>query len=496
MAGGKKKKKPAANPARGFATTSIASKPKAEAIEVESLLANPKEDQEAIDQQDAQDSKPKSSAEALEAAKNDLSPEEFEKQLEDQELQLLVEKHSVKCKREALRQKTRLETDRRVLRSQAEVLSTRKWLPAELMEEILDLIKTEGRYAGQTTDTSNSQKQASEEDLTIRLWTLHQALVGAGFLEEKVLLALRHVLDVSDKIVAGNKDAIWGMEESLDWLCRECSREELPDYNNGQTKNGLISRSQAGRLFSDTNIMHELIRKETPFDSPIPSGTNTPRFESDTRHMDSSIAIPPPEKERSPVKKVKAVEYDSDIDPDDLLPVYLQCKTKLFELQPAGHRQGRNNRSRIAKADPESAKLLRKIKKIEEDVLFDRYLAEKEWESKRIVLEREASARRNAAELSQDSAESQPPTPSDSDDEVMKEAAKIGAAMLEEDGSDDDALLADLFASLPVNEVDPITGKSSTVVNGKDGSKVTIRDFGKWTGVSPTRVLEEACKAR
>ncbi len=37
MAGGKKKKKPASNPARGFATTSIASKPKAEIIGPESL---------------------------------------------------------------------------------------------------------------------------------------------------------------------------------------------------------------------------------------------------------------------------------------------------------------------------------------------------------------------------------------------------------------------------------------------------------------------------
>jgi ATP-dependent RNA helicase DHX29 len=68
--------------------------------------------------------------------------------------------------------------------------------------------------------------------------------------------------------------------------------------------------------------------------------------------------------------------------------------------------------------------------------------------------------------------------------------------MLEEDSSDDDAALADLFASLPVNEVDPITGKSTTVVNSSNGVKVTIRDFGKWTGVSPTRVLEEACRAR
>lgn len=222
--------------------------------------------------------------------------------------------------------------------------------------------------------------------------------------------------------------------------------------------------------------------------------------------MGGSALVTQTERQRSSVKKISAVEYDSDIDPDDLLPVYLQCKTKLFWSQQTSNRKEAvkaNGRPRIAisgtstpKPDPESAKLLRKIKRIEDDVLFDQYLAERQWESKRIVLERDAAARRNVAELSQDSAESQPPTPSDSDDEVSKEAAKIGAALLEENDSDDDAALADLFASLPVNEVDPITGKSSTVINGKDGIKVTIKDFGKWIGVSPTRVLEEACKAR
>jgi ATP-dependent RNA helicase DHX29 len=220
--------------------------------------------------------------------------------------------------------------------------------------------------------------------------------------------------------------------------------------------------------------------------------------------MGNSITAVHSERPRSPVKKVTGVDYDSDIDPDDLLPVYLQCKTKLFHSQQANNRKaGRKvsgrpsiSGSSVIKADPESAKLLRKIKRIEDDVLFDRYLAETQWESKRILLEREASANRHVAEVSQDGLGSQPATPSDSDDEVSKEAARIGAALLEEDGSDDDAALTDLFASLPVNEVDPITGKSSTVVNGKDGVKVTIRDFGKWNGVSPTRVLEEACRAR
>jgi ATP-dependent RNA helicase DHX29 len=242
MAGGKKKKKPASNPARGFATTSIASKPKIDAVDVE-IDPTSTEITTSAEQQQI-DIAPLSSD--IKPSELVLSPEEFEKQLENSELQVLVEKYAQKSKRDAQRQKNRLETERRLFRSQAENLNTRKWLPLELMEEILDLVKLEGRFLGQTIDSANTMKQASEEELTIRLWTLQQALTGAGFLEAKVLLALQHVLGISDKIGTGSKDSIWGMEECLDWLSRECSREELPDYDI--RKPGSIPKSQAGKL--------------------------------------------------------------------------------------------------------------------------------------------------------------------------------------------------------------------------------------------------------
>jgi ATP-dependent RNA helicase DHX29 len=243
----------------------------------------------------------------------------------------------------------------------------------------------------------------------------------------------------------------------------------------------------------------------------LASGTTTPRTESDTRHIGSTVSGPENtlqvSKKLSPVKKITSLDYESDIDPDDLLPVYLESKKKLFRLQPSNGEtgskrpNGRNTALRSLRTRPtpdlESAKLLRKIKQIEDDVLFDKYIADQQWEIQRIQLEREAAARRNVIELTQtnnDSEESE--SLLDSDDEVSREAARIGVALLEENGSDDDAALADLFASLPVNEVDPLTGKSSTVINGSNGIKVTIQDFGKWTGVNPTRVLEEACRAR
>jgi len=254
-------------------------------------------------------------------------------------------------------------------------------------------------------------------------------------------------------------------------------------------------------------------RIETPSDTPIPSGMNTPRFDFDSAHLGpgSTSNGLRGEKNRMQPIKISALEYESDIDADELLPVYIESKAKLFQLQStlspskgvSSNQNGKKHTKKsgilISMSDPVSTKLLRKIQKIEDDVLFDRYIAEKQWEIRRIQLEKEAAdaVRRNGAEIaSTTSQDLDTEITLDSDDEISREAAKIGAALLEENESDDDAALANLFASLPVNEVDPITGKSSTVTTGSNGVKITIRDFGKWTGVNPTRVLEEACRAR
>ncbi len=252
MAGGKKKKKPVSNPARGFATTSIASKPKPEILDTSTsdenrvILDQSSNSKNGIDAALAIASKDEKSA-TLPAQ---ISPEEFEKQLEESELQVLVDKHSQKAKRDAARQISRLQTDRRVLRGQADALNTRKWLPPELTEEILDVIIADGRSATHASiqDHVGTQKSLGEEDLTIKLWTLQQTLDGAGFRVDKVQLVLDYILSISDKVVTGNKDSLWGLEESLEWLARECPREELPDYDNWQRKTQVL-KSQIGKYY-------------------------------------------------------------------------------------------------------------------------------------------------------------------------------------------------------------------------------------------------------
>lgn len=495
MAGKKKAKKPAANPARGFATTSIASKPRADTADGIDDIADAATKGNGNAPPSSKDAPPSTAGQPGDAAKgtkpeNPLSPEEFERQLEESELQLLVEKYAQKVKRDAQRQKNRLETDRRLLRSQAEPINTKKWLPQELMDHLLDLVQAEGRFAASSvvTEGGTTGKVLQEEDATMKLWTLQQTLTGAGFPEEKIRPVLQFVLDMAANVSTSNRDSIWGLDEALDWLARECTQEELPNYD-GRGK--LPPKSQA----------------DTPLDSPLPSGANTPRLLDVEAGLGSRLkngALNSRSPRASSPRK-PAVVFDEDIEPDELLPAYLETKEKLFALQRPKQDtvKGKQSQSRQigSTKDPEEAYLLAKLDRIEKDVLFDKFVADEEWRPKKIVLEKEYAAEKKRKAEEEDSKKA----PEDRSDEngedgVGQEAERIAAEILaqqnDDDDDDDDQALADLFASLPVSEVDPTTGKTSTVVNGANGTKVTLRDFAKWSGVSPMRALEEACRSR
>ena len=137
-----KKKKPAANPARGFATISVPSKPKPDEVST-TENAVPAE---------APPENRRAAAVAEEQQKNNrkeddsqyqYSPEEIERHLEESELQLLVEKYGAKCKYDAGRQAARLETDRRVMRQQAIPLNVSEWIPSDMLHQILQLAEAE-----------------------------------------------------------------------------------------------------------------------------------------------------------------------------------------------------------------------------------------------------------------------------------------------------------------------------------------------------------------
>ncbi|QPG98163.1 hypothetical protein C2857_007324 [Epichloe festucae Fl1] len=470
-----KKKKTAANPARGFATTSIASKPRPEVPESESK-PSPRVSKTADGAPPSpEDAPPSTNSASGDAAgqqnqhEKPLSPEEFERQLEESELQLLVEKHSQKIKRDAQRQRTRLDTDRRLLRGQADLVNAPKWLPSDMVGHILDLIKAETRFSASNVSSEHvgTGKLPSEEDMIVRLWTLRQTLAAAGFPEVRVDTALKHILDIAPNISSAPKDSIWGLDEALDWLARECSADELPSYES----------------------------KGKPLSKDIP--TDTPNISRSSILKPSSNSVKNKASARgnksAPSPKKLVMTYDLDIEPDDLEPEYVSAKVQLLELS-----RGKKASNGESDVPMEIAKLEAKIRKIENDVLFDRFSAEQKWKSERIIIEKQlAAAKKEAQAMAQeekDAAEAETHCKPKEDD-VNEEAERIAAEILAQQHDDDDDI-SGLFASLPQNEVDPDTGRTLTTINSADGTKLVLRDFGKWTGVSPRRVLEEACRSR
>ncbi|KAM6481204.1 P-loop containing nucleoside triphosphate hydrolase protein [Trichoderma sp. SZMC 28011] len=485
MAGAKKKKKPAANPARGFATTSVASKPRLEIAEPigsqpSSGVSTPKTAPPVGSEATPLPSNPTAaSGEQTTAKEAVLSPEEFERQLEESELQLFVEKYSQKVKRDAQRQCSRLETDRRLLRSQAETINTPKWLPREMMDHILDLIKAESRFYASSLSSENAGpgKMPSEEELVSRIWTLQQTLSGAAFSEKIVESAIQHILDIAPNISAAPRDYIWGLEEALEWLARESPLEDLPTYG---TRTKAVSKDA------------------TDSASGPPSRTSTPKLNVSQAGRTEKSNAPntrPGKNRASPI-----ATFDGDIEPEDLIPEYVATKAKLLELghlekgaqSKSAKPQGKENEPDMAAV----AYLESKLKTIESDVLFDKFLAEQQWKKEKVVLEKQlAMARKSAATDLNSPSQSEDPAPTlEADDDITAIAEKMAQDLLAESNEEDD--IAGLFESLPQSEVDPTTGKLQTVVNSSDGVKLVIREFSKWTGINPKRILEDACRSR
>lgn len=197
----------------------------------------------------------------------------------------------------------------------------------------------------------------------------------------------------------------------------------------------------------------------------------------------------------TPSYKTEDSADESDIEPDDLIPQYIASKSRLLELtrlMKDSKKQGDID------LDIEKSKLQFKIRKIESDVLFEREVADQQWRLKKVTLEKEFAASRNAERMERAPNQEMPedkPEAVNMEGDINDEAERIAAEILQQE-DDDDPGLTDLFASLPQSEIDPSTGKSQTFTTDSSGVKLIIRDFGKWVGVSPRRVFEEACRSR
>lgn len=252
-----KKKKKSVNPTRGFATTSTPAKSKTtEELENDAVPKTTLLDSEIVGNADngAGSTAGAGSGEEL----HKFSPEELENHLEQSALQILFEKYGERSKKDVCRQINKLKTEQRVLRLQSEHLNTSSWLPEETIQSIFDLIQSQetSRIVHSGPNDKKSEYSIMEDESIIRIWTLWQALIQLGFKTDMVqstVLSLRYKVQAARSFasVAG-KDAIWGLEESFEFLARRCESEELPSYsaqspNIKLTESSNIHRGDSGQ---------------------------------------------------------------------------------------------------------------------------------------------------------------------------------------------------------------------------------------------------------
>ncbi|KAK3052761.1 hypothetical protein LTR09_006244 [Extremus antarcticus] len=477
-AGNKKKRKPVANPARGVATTSIQSKAKTETDDTESTEPSVTATPDIKEKIDAPGGKTaEASNEASQRELHELSPDELEAQLETAELQQFVEKYAVKIRKEASRQATRLQTDRRLLRGHSDFVSVKNWLPEELMQLVFE-------YAAITEDlqppSGKPQILPVGDDLVAKVWTLRDVLLDTVS-TERVNEVIGFLLNSHP--TESSTGQIWGLDEALNWLAAQCEPAELPEYDVESTKGSAARVDDSSDSEVEAVVNGLAVKRDSPQSTVEQEDSGRGSAAGD---MDFEVS-----------------DIDSDLEPDELLSVYLRTKAKLYEIDPLlDNMKSGKKTSRaptLSKCNQPTgkgtSKLQQKLETIERDPLFDRREAEGQWANQRVELAREAADRRKlnlGVEPSQKLSGPKRATQNESLSIALQAESEANGFMDEGDESDNDALLSGMFDALP--------GVATTSESAKTGTggpqDIMTRDFGRLTGMSPRRILEEACRAR
>ena len=489
----RKKKKSATNPARGFATTSTASKTKGQS-------SNELENQDhyevfgenlklALDTEIV--SEKSSSAVEPEKPLEHLSPEELELELENSSLQIKVDRYREKTKRDVSRQVSRLQTERRLIRAQAVSLFTQHWLPIEIIQLILDLHDAQNDSCKgyiHEFDIKSSAQNVAEDDLVAKMWTLKRLLPQLGFSEEQTRLALVQLLkdrrDRTAQALSVTKDSIWGLEECLDWLALTSKPENLPSYSPQ-------CAAPASRLLADSTLDVEAT-------SDLTHSGSTP----------STVLSNATPSYRSPLDESTSVssesDFDSDLEPHQQISRYLSLQSQLYAVDPALVNPTQKRPKRAAAGirningsenvimDRKVARLIAKLDKINSDILFDREQAEMKWAQHWTQLAKERSERERLG--IRISSEKGHHGKGQQNSEAIASPSNVPESISNELDAGD--MLGEFFSNLPNSTTDSIAGISNMKSTNADGLTVIIRSFGKWNGISPRRVFEEACRAR
>lgn len=196
-------------------------------------------------------------------------------------------------------------------------------------------------------------------------------------------------------------------------------------------------------------------------------------------------------------------DLESDLEPDELLSTYLSTKLRLYEARPdlvmTNTRKTAKKATLANRGLKESSgirKLQSKLQKIESDVLFDQRDAEDRWIDKRNELAQELAERRKLQlpPRQTEQKRSMAYVQEESKKPQMISESSSDSSSSEDDDEDDDIALGDLFGAIPS---DAQKEPHAQVLEGRDAdAALAIRDFGAVQGLTPLRILEEACRAR
>jgi ATP-dependent RNA helicase DHX29 len=456
MAPDKKKKKPLANPNRGFATVSLPSKAK---VEAEAKGEEELGDDENQNAEDTSGGRPPSGPQQTNdkaAAIDEMTPEELEKHLEEAEVQGLVDANSAQSQREASRQTTRLETERRTLRLHANKLSSTSWLSENSVQELIDFAKDERSHM------TNANASGIEKDLTVKTWALRRLLESLGL--PRTDDALKHVLRLAHiDAVGDDKDYIWGLQDAFEWYAHNADELEMPLYEAIDLRSAPESRSASNS------------RPATPEVEKLQEAT----FDTKQAPVD---AIDDPESTDD-----QDSNSDGDNDPSKLVNRWIDLRRSILRIEHL-----KSSRQDSPRAQARVLRLRKRLKVIGSDPLFDEYEAELAWREQIPQIFAEIQAENSVLESTRKEKENGPTTHADN-------AARRPPPRKAEDVSENhiqeqqeaDIIFGDMFSA-------PETYKPSQdpPLACESGPEIRLVDFGKWSGLNPRRVLEETCKIR
>lgn len=487
-----KKKKPAANPARGVATVSLPRKTKDAEVATSSPLPTAETENGSIALPSVAASTPATIKPDHEREFHELSPEELDARLEESELQGLVDKFAARSQRDASRQVGKLQAECRILRAQAQPLTTKPLLSDLAIKQILDLAAKDVEERTVRVDELSPRKALQEEEAIGRLWTLQRTLLALGFHQEQIHAALRYVLKLS--VINEDSGSIWGLEEVMEWLVVKYAAEELPSYDTA-----------TGKLYVEKIETDEVLPDALNLENTPNEGSRNINGSKLSFKKTAKSESAPELGSTSSQLDIEISDIESDLEPDELLARYLATKQKLFEIQPELF--GKNSRNSLKKqkaesgmtAGPQSSshpavtKLQRKLQKIESDLLFDDQDADSQWQRKLIELARETADRRQL-QLPPPAVPAKVSRPPPRILSASPTIADTSESSSDESESESDNALGNLFASS--SECPPTNLSPNPGTNSSDAENVIIRDFGTSKGISARRILDEACRAR